>query len=117
MGNVPGLHAYVLQDDGSIAMRNELQVGPKTVEIREVYRYDLDHKVWRTETQGGAYVGSAPPWRSEKWVFEGVEVASGHGRAVRMVYMDLGPVAFRRDFQILVDGMWRTFTAETCKRF
>jgi len=117
MGNALGTHQYALQDDGSIGMRNVLQVDKGSVEIRETYRFDLDRRVWKMATQGGVYTGTAPPWHGERWIFEGVEITSGRPRPVRMVYTDLGTQAFRRDFQASLDGTWRTFSAETCKRF
>jgi hypothetical protein len=112
-----GTHTYTEnEDDGSIELQTELHTGFRTFRITEIYRFDDSRNSWTVETQGGAYSGSAPAWNGGKWIFDGFERLRGNRRPVRMVYFDLGDRAFRRDFQARQEGVWQTYSAETCLR-
>jgi len=97
-------------------MVNLITVDGRTYRIEETYRFDPSTERWNTTTGKDAYVGTADPWMSDRWVFNGTETIMGVRHPVRMIYIDLGPAAFRRDFQSQRNGRWSTFSAETCKR-
>jgi hypothetical protein len=111
-----GTHTYTENDDGSIELATELRAGFRTFHIHESYTYEDARKLWTVRAAGNAYTGTAGPWTGYKWIFEGSEQGHGTRRALRMVYFDLADQAFRRDFQAKQDGLWRTYSAETCRR-
>ena len=88
----------------------------KVLTIHERLRYDPAKKQWSAHVQNGAFIGVATSWTKHKWIFAGT--SSAHGRTVptRMVYTNLGDLAFRRDFQAIVQRHWRSVGGETCKR-
>ena len=104
------------EDDGSIDMQSELEAAGRVFRVSEHYRFDEARQIWTVQTEGGAYRGTAPPWNGYKWIFSGIESQNGQRLPVRMVYFDLGDEALRRDFQTLQDRVWRTYSAETCRR-
>jgi hypothetical protein len=116
IGGSTATHTYSENDDGSIELQTELHAGFRTFRIMETYRFDDTRNTWTVNAGGGAYTGTASTWSGYKWVFDGVERLRGQSHPVRMVYYDLADQAFRRDFQALQDGVWRTYSAETCKR-
>ena len=111
-----GTQTYSQDQDGSIELQIELHTGPRTFHTTESYRFDGARKVWRVEAQGGAYTGSAMPWSGYKWIFDGTASELGERSSVRMIYYDLADQAFRRDFQERQNGVWQTYSAETCRR-
>jgi hypothetical protein len=115
-GGNTATHAYILQDDGSILLRNILQTPHGSFEIDERYHYDVDKADWVSRTEDGSYSATASRWLGEKWVFNGFDRDKAVNAEVRMVYTRLADKAFRRDFQRRENGEWRTFTLETCAR-
>jgi len=116
LGGLPATHAYTRQGDGTIKLRNVLTIAKRDYGIDETYRFDRTKNVWTTTTGSDAYVGVAPKWVGDKWVFEGTMPDGNRRIPVQMVYSMLGDGAFRRDFVKVENGTSKTFAAETCHR-
>ncbi len=106
---------YTLGNDGSIALRNALTLDGRRYEIDETYRFDPTRNAWQNVTAGGAYRGTASPWRGATWTFDGIET-EGRPSEVHMSYTTLGPATFRREFARSRNGSWVPYLSEVCRR-
>lgn len=106
---------YTLGDDGAIALRNALTLDGRRYEIDETYRFDPTRGQWQNVTAGGAYRGTAAPWRGQTWVFDGIET-EGTPSEVHMTYTTLGSTTFRRQFARSRSGSWVPYLSEVCRR-
>jgi hypothetical protein len=84
--------------------------------IDEAFVWDPVAATWHANVAGGAFVGSAPRWSGEVWIFTGTAATGGHTYNGRMVFTALGPNAFRRDFELERDGRRQIYSLETCSR-
>lgn len=90
----------------------------------DTYRYDPTSQQWTLDSARtpafGSYHGTAAPWTQTQWVFYGNEPLPQNGAwkttPVRQVFTDLGPAAFRREFQVPVATAWRDISEEVCTR-
>ncbi len=117
MSDLEGAQTYTRTGPVEIDLRNDIrdQTG-RWFRISQQFRYDRSAAHWSTSLQSGQFVGTAGEWldADEQWTFQGK--LNGTQGPVRIVYTNLGPLAFRRDFQKKVDGRWQTLDLETCKR-
>ncbi|MBC5821310.1 MAG: hypothetical protein GIX01_04905, partial [Candidatus Eremiobacteraeota bacterium] len=111
----PSTQTYTLDNDGAIALRNALTLGGRRYEIDETYHFDPTRDQWQNVTAGGAYRGTAPPWRGATWTFDGLET-EGTPSEVHMTYTTLGPATFRRQFARNRSGAWVPYLSEICRR-
>ncbi len=117
MTDLKGSQKYELAGRDEIALRNEIRDhSGRAFLIRQRFFYNAARARWSTNLQDGQFVGSAGEWLDldQPWIFEGA--LRGTQGPVRMIYTNLGEVAFRRDFQKKADGRWQTLDLETCKR-
>lgn len=117
LGNSKATNVYKLENATTISERTKLEL-PKhpEVELDTLYTFSSLHGVWTVSLQDGKYAGTAPPWSTDTWTFNGTYVEEGQKRPVRLVYTSLGIDALRIDYQAVSDGNWRTFSGATCKR-
>jgi hypothetical protein len=100
---------------------------------KEEYRFDPQSarwtwKAWRPDDARAQETGTSAAWTTDTWTFDGVlrrswpappDSIGGPAQAsqqIRMVYTALGENAFRRDFEVYQDGVWRSASGSTCSR-
>jgi hypothetical protein len=115
---------YTREVDGTIVLDNTISLANgMTAKVHETYRYDPASSRWSVMSTPalffGAYTGTAKPWTDNQWVFEGEEpITHNDGTrvvtTVRLVYTQLAPAGFRREFQYQINGEWRDLSEELC---
>jgi len=123
-GYAPGsasTETYTRAADGSFLLTNAVRtstgISGTTV---EALRYDRASETWTLDVNPNPYFGgmslSAAVWRGDQWVFTGTETIDGTARQVRIIYTDLGPLAFRREHQQQLGNVWADDAEFVCQR-
>jgi hypothetical protein len=121
-----GTRSFGRDSSGAINMRYNFRLpsGDSTVVI-EAYRFSASQGRWTATAGDSDYFGpmqvDGPVWNGDEWTFEGWQ--DRHARdettvrdKVRVIYSGLETNAFARKQQVLVEGVWRTYFDESCKR-
>jgi hypothetical protein len=117
MGNSPATSVYKLVNSTTILERTMLQLPKRpAAKLESVFRYNPKSASWTVSVQSGLFSGTAPVWSGTTWAFDGLYVAGGELRPVRLVYTSLGDGAMRIDYETNRAGFWRTFSGATCSR-
>jgi hypothetical protein len=119
-------HVFTAGAGDAFSMQNTFTTpGGATGALVENYTYDKGAATWNLRISQtplfGPYHGTAKAWSDAKWTFEGSEPFTGddgvkRDTAMRVVYTDLFPAGFRREFQFQSDGAWRDVSEEVCIR-
>ena len=110
-------HEYSRGDDvSSLLVDTQVTLaGNPAATIHEIYQHHLKSHVWTAILENGAFVATAADSSGDTWTFTGQSTENGRPSKVRMIYTLLSRDAFRRDFQ-RADGVWSTYSGETCRR-
>lgn len=112
--NWPSEQRYTVDESDRLVLRNDLQSPDGPVTIVQRFRFNSHAKRWSTYIDGGDFSAKGGEWLERRWNLDGVW--RGISKPARLVYTFLGPDAYRRDFQLLEAGRWRSSSGETCYR-
>ena len=123
-GAVPGntsVEVYSALADGSVNLENRVRASTGRVGVvLETFRYDQASASWTLSAGANAFFGGlqlrAPAWTEATWLLTGTEIVNDRPRPTRIVYTDLGPLAFRREHQAQSGSVWQDDAQLTCRR-
>ncbi len=128
-----GTWTFTRAGDGTLSMQNTFHNGPVSGGFREVYRFDAANEIWTWDSAeagspGFHETGKAQPSTSDTWTFYGkvhdleypatgsIEQPRVIEANVRMVYTFVDDSTFRREYDVMRDGVWSRTSGSTCKR-
>jgi hypothetical protein len=88
----------------------------KNAKLHEVYDHNPNTHVWTAVLAGGLIYAKGSDWTGDTWTLVGQSRENGTPTRFRMVFIDLGSDAYRRDFQRPDSASWATYAGETCRR-
>ncbi len=131
--NIVAITTFTRNSDGSIALKTRYAPGTRrTGGFDDAFRFDAGKNRWlwsstRADTPGFLEEGTAGPWMSGAWEFQGDLFAletrgvkdakpQHFHRALRMLFIRMNDTSYERDFEEFENGIWATFDSATCAR-
>lgn len=121
-----GTMTFVRRADGSLSLTNiDRTRDGYHFEYDDTFQFDSakNRWVWSSRKADGSHFeegGSAAPWLSGNWLFEGTfkqaDEIGGIRRPLRVTYVRLTDASYVRDSQFQLYGDWTSFNQSLCKR-
>jgi hypothetical protein len=117
-----GTMTFTRDAPGSISMKNVFRTTDGlSGEFDETYRFDSGSSTWKWESHLRSASnfnesGTAGPWTTDKWTFEGTQDSGQASEPIHMVYTKQSNSAFTREFETSVNGTWLPQNASSCTR-